>query len=138
MNDTQNQVCLVALLCGKTAQVSTMASLDPTDPRTRCFKRAAASFVAERLEDPELSDLGYLRGTVNINWDRPYCADLPAKYNDEITRATASSVTADSKAMSLMEATYRYIAPAVLQLPTVQANEFIRRMVNAVVVEPVE
>lgn len=124
------RISLTDVLRGVDKSIYALASLDPTDDRTRCFKRAAASFVSEKTCDPEIVNLGHLRGNLNVDWDQPY-TELPVELQESVTQSITHGVEhCRTKTLAMVSIVNRYADRVMSNYTTAEADEYLRQVVN--------
>lgn len=124
------RINLAGVLRGQGSAVFTLAGLNPSDERTRCFKRAAASFVSERSLDPELVNLGQLRGNTDVDWDTPYVDCMSDHLKSSIHQSIQYGLElCKTPTMALVAVANHDFDQILAQYSTEQANEYIRQVV---------
>lgn len=127
------RVSLSQLLDGDDREVCTVVNLDPLDERTRAFKRAAASLVSDARCNPKIQDLGFNRGSVKINWDDPYSADIPAELADRLPEMIEKATSlADTTCTATLYAIHCYVKPILGTIEQDETDEFMRRLICGV------
>lgn len=128
------KVNLVGMLCDSQSSIADMVNLDPTDPRTRCYKRAVATHISVE-RDSSLANLGNLTGSKKIDWDTPYCDQLDNHQEDRVTKAVEQSLASAGQdpIYAVTHAVRHYVIKDVAAMSTEQSNEYIRKIVNGIV-----
>lgn len=126
---------LVAMLCNSAAALTEVVTLDPTDPRTRCFKRAVATHISIESERFRIAELGLSCGWEAIDWDTPYCDQLDKAQADRVTKVVkhATLCAGHDPIYAVTHAVRHYVVKDVATMSTDQANEYIRQIVNGIV-----
>ena len=131
------RINLANVLCGQGSAVYTLAGLNPADHRTRCFKRAAASYISERIYDPDIVDLGHLSGNTDIDWETPYTEKLDPQLQINVNSTIAFGLEmCRTQAMALVAVANHDFDRVLANYDSNQANEFIRQVVCGIVAIP--
>ena len=114
----------------------TVVNLDPRDPRTKNFKRAAAVSIGQdnRRAEPRVDTLSRLTGNTPMDWDTKFTDDLPESLAKDTDSAIATSleVTGRDPALATVYAVNTYVKPVLNDIDDTQASEVIRRVVTGV------
>lgn len=129
------QINLVAMLCENPKSLASMANLDPTDQRTRCYKRAVATHVAVEEACSRIAELGKLSGTVELDWDTPYCDRLGKRREDRVTKIIEESIESggNDPIYAVTHAVRHFVVKDVAKMSDDKSNEYIRKIVNGIV-----
>ena len=129
------KVNLVGMLCDSPNSIADMVNLDPTDPRTRCYKRAVATHIAVEEARHGLADLGKLTGLETIDWDTPYCDQLDVHQEDRVAQVVESSLASAGQdpIYAVTHAVRHFVLKDVPAMSTDKSNEYIRQVVNGIV-----
>lgn len=126
---------LVAMLCNSADALTEMVTLDPTDPRTRCYKRAVATHISIEAERFRIAELGTTTGWETIDWDTPYCDQLDKTQEDRVTKVVNQSMrcAGQDPIYAVTHAVRHYVVKDVATMSVDQSNEYIRQVVNGIV-----
>lgn len=124
------RISLANVLKGVDKSIYALANLDPSDHRTRCFKRAAASYVSEKTCDPEIVNLGQLRGNTQIDWTTPYC-EIPLSLQHSVENAIEHGVRhCRTNTLALVTVVNRYADQIMHVYSESESDEYLRQVVN--------
>lgn len=129
------QISLVDMLCESPKSIASMANLDPTDPRTRCYKRAVATHVSVEAACGRIAELGTLTGNDQLDWDTPYCGRLGKRREDRVTKIVNQSIESGGSdpIFAVTHAVRHFVCKDVATMSTDESNEYIRKIVNGIV-----